>query len=209
MATLNALRTLVQREVMTCPSFIVDTALNMGARKFLDIARYWRESVDVVTAAGVGEIAVDSPSGTSPIEIITVKHADTLKYLNDAQVPRIRSTRSDNQDRPQFFGTVDAKIIEVSPYPDAVYHLIVEMAVKPALSGMTVPDRVIDQCGEGIATLAVADLLGQTGHPWTDINKAELRRQQGEGMAWEVWHRSAAGGYTKTSQTLSTPFSWV
>lgn len=208
MATLRDLRTLVQREVMDCPPFIIDTALNKGARAFLEISRFWRKEIQVNTAVGDHDVEIVAPSETDVIEIISVQHIDTGNYLHDASAKQVRQLRSDTPGRPGWFASDSGEVIEFLPIPDAVYSLTVEVAVRPLLSSMTVDDVVIRKCAEGIALAAVADLRSQPGHGWSDPVRAQMDEGKWRSMAWNLWHKKE-GGFTGTDQFARPAFGWI
>lgn len=179
MADLSVLRLRVQRFVTDCPAFIIDTALNDAARKFLDKTLLWKVDAQfsLSTDQKVYEISSDLlPINCDAVQVTGLKldvDAKPLAKNNDGDLPI-------GLGKPCAYFCTTPNELRVGPTPAEAYDGLITIAIKPSIDKMTVPDFLLSMSGQHIAHGAIGSLKMHTTEKWYDPEGAAWHKQQFE-----------------------------
>lgn len=170
MASVSALRWLVQPEVPGCPIPLIDRAIAIAARAWCDVTQTSRE-----------ELIFDSVIGQQSYEL-------TLES-SDFDLARITScTFGTSELTPKVSGTIRAKLdatgglpryfwcegvtLWFDYVPQTVASIVLDVAVKPQVEASTIPDSAASgEASIAIAARAKRDLM-MTKQAWGDPQAA-------------------------------------
>ena len=166
--------------VRKAPSTLLRRAYVKAYRDWCAETRWLRDTIPGQTVANT----VVYDLGSDPyLEIISVRAASCTP-LQGAGVSTPRTLPLQPQDsslwdpnaqasRPQRYCYIPEGQIAFYPTPDAVYDMLVTVALQPKDGVAQVPSEPLKKYSTGIEAGALMHLLRIPGQPWTDLKMAE------------------------------------
>jgi hypothetical protein len=174
---LTELEPLARPYVKDCPKTLVHAEMRRAAREFCEQSHAWLETRYMGFGPGIREAAIGLDDGQSVVGIVSVTkqgETDPLDYTNYPD-----SLSKSAGDARAWSGRQSGRVT-IGPIPTITTVFIIEVAVKPSLSGTEINDAVADAWGEGIADGAAYNLLMMEDSAWYSPDRAAFHKARFE-----------------------------
>ena len=162
MGDISSLESLARVHIGNCPKLLITRELLRASREFFEESQVWQETYYVGVPGGVSEGQFNIKDGQAMLAVIDVKKMGEKRSLLKAP-SRLDLSRSSGE--PQAYSSTTSKLF-LGPIPTEDFIAEVLIAVKPSLSATTLPDQLIEDWGEKIASGAVESLLNMPETNW-------------------------------------------
>lgn len=179
MKTWEALHPFARPDLPGCPVPLVDRALCDAAREFCTATLAWTEWADPFTADGTtNRFEFDLPTGAELVRATRVRVGSDDDYgvLSSRSLPPGWQNGETPHDPQDALVHIDMLQYLLYPLPPGGTEVVIEMALKPAISSSGVFDSVVDKYAEALASGAKARLMAQPKKAWTDLGTASMHR---------------------------------
>lgn len=168
MALLSTLLDRVHDELPSVPEALALRALSDAVKEFCSRTHYWQENLSPITLRP-GEVTYELSldTGTQLVQIKDVRLDGRKVYPVATEIPRLRNTAL-RAGLPRGYIQWQPKTIELVNAPLDGAQLEVKAALTLALSATAtqLPDDLVDEYGEVIASAAKGRLMRQANQPW-------------------------------------------
>lgn len=177
MAQVTQLFDQVRAQVRGCPPPMMSLALLRAARQFCQQTQFIRRTVTFSTVVGTNQYALNPQTctGLNPSEeVIGLRHWQ-IQPSGGSKQPGFfpygtQVNPNWNPAQPWCLNYIPEGTVQLSPTPDAVYSVEVEVIVQPQLGSVWIPDELLRRFDHALGYGALEWIHGQGGNEPGDQN---------------------------------------
>lgn len=177
MAEMRELYNDIRAKIGDIPLPAAIRAIRLRARDLADQTFVWKEKeVDLSLRAGVAEVYLYPPTGTSIVRIENVNlNGGEIDPTSIEKLEHERSNWRNEKSTPQEYFYQGDNVIRLIPAPvsDRARQLTVRYSVRPTRNGTYLGEQFLDDYYETLLSGALAELFGQNANTWADKGQAE------------------------------------
>ena len=160
MGNINSLVPLARPYVFNCTKILIERELLRAARLFFQRTQVWRKPMVVAVAAGQTEGEFDLSKDEQFVVLLSVRN------------------RGGGAPLPKKAYSASTTHLRLTCPPAQTFLTDCVVAIKPSLASDSLPDALIEEYGEFIASGAVEALLEMPGTAWFDPNMGARHGQK-------------------------------
>lgn len=167
MAALTDFHSLIAPDVPGAPGVVISQAVLRTAIDFCDRAGIQIDDITVPVVAAARSAVVDLPEGYALASVLKLRGADGRKLTSTDRATAINGKRYELTEPPLEYWVGGAKTLRFECVPSANETLTGLATLKPAATATAVPDVLLDDWADAIASGAKARLMQTPGKPWS------------------------------------------
>lgn len=206
MAALSDIAKYVRPDVAGCPDILILDAILRAGKELCKKTKEVKQTISIVTVAGVANYSINTVTDTLPDEILSVNRtefdhltASSFKEFDDEGLNRLSGT-------PMFYYMEGENQLVLGMIPNAVEILEVTIKIRPTEDATTLPDELVTRYKDQIASKAKATLMLMKNQVWSDLELASIHEGLFNDAVADINWRNAKGKSRKPLRTRPSFF---